>query len=266
VIFRQLFDAETSTYSYLLADADTREAVLIDPVREQLERDLQLLDELELQLVWSCETHVHADHVTSAARLREHLGCRLVVGVASGVARADVQVSDGELIRFGSHALEARATPGHTAGCVTYLCASQAMAFTGDTLLVRACGRTDFQEGDARALYRSVHDKIFILPEQTKLYPAHDYRGHTMTTVAEEKRFNPRLGGGRGIDAFVALMDGLELPYPRRMDEAVPANLESGAGAAASGEDAASREDRLALQRMASRAGQDPSLWLGTGI
>lgn len=266
MIFRQLFDAETSTYSYLLADAETREAVLIDPVREQLERDLQLIEELGLRLVWSCETHVHADHVTSAARLREKLGCRLVVGAASGVSGADAGASDGDRVRFGRHALEARTTPGHTAGCVTYVCAAQSMAFTGDTLLVRGCGRTDFQEGDARALYRSVHERIFVLPEQTRLYPAHDYRGHTVTTVSEEKAFNPRLGEGRGVDAFVALMDGLELPYPRRMDEAVPANLASGAGPAAAEDDATAREDRLALQRIASRAGQDPSLWLGTGI
>jgi glyoxylase-like metal-dependent hydrolase (beta-lactamase superfamily II)/rhodanese-related sulfurtransferase len=228
MLFRQLLDPETSTWTYLLADADSREAVLIDPVREQLARDLELLEQLELRLLYSLETHVHADHVTGGGGLRERLGCRIGLGSAAGVVTADLQLGDGERVRFGRHALEVLATPGHTRGCVTYLCREEGMAFTGDALLIRGCGRTDFQQGDARALYRSVRERIFALPDATRLYPGHDYRGRTVTTVGEEKRFNPRLGGSRGLAEFVALMEGLKLAYPKRIDEAVPANLCAG--------------------------------------
>jgi glyoxylase-like metal-dependent hydrolase (beta-lactamase superfamily II)/rhodanese-related sulfurtransferase len=228
MLFRQLFDPETSTYSYLLADEDTREAVLIDPVREQVERDAELVAELGLRLVAALETHVHADHVTGAGLLRERLGCRIVVGAHTGVLTADRRIADGETVSFGRHALEARETPGHTDGCVSYVCHEEGMAFTGDALLIRGCGRTDFQQGDAERLYRSVRERILSLPGDTRLYPAHDYRGRTVTTVAEERRWNPRLGDARGRDEFVALMRGLRLPYPRRIDEAVPANMASG--------------------------------------
>jgi glyoxylase-like metal-dependent hydrolase (beta-lactamase superfamily II)/rhodanese-related sulfurtransferase len=228
MIFRQLLDPATSTYTYLLGDEESREAVIIDSVREQLERDVELIAELGLKLTQALETHIHADHVTGGGLLRERLGCRLVVGERTGVLTADRQVGDGDRICFGRQVLETRSTPGHTYGCVTYVCAEEGMAFTGDALFIRGCGRTDFQQGDARALYTSVHDKIFSLPDDTRLYPGHDYRGRMVTTVDEEKRFNPRLGGGRSLDAFVGIMESLQLAPPQRIDEAVPANMASG--------------------------------------
>jgi sulfur dioxygenase len=228
MLFRQLFDPETSSYSYLLADEQTREAVLIDSVREQVERDVELIAELELRLQAALETHVHADHVTGAGLLRDRLGCRIVVGARTGVLTADERVAEGDLIRFGRHCLEVRETPGHTEGCITYVCTEEGLAFTGDALLIRGCGRTDFQQGDAEALYRSVREKILSLPAETRLYPAHDYKGRMVTTVAEERRFNPRLGDARAPDEFVVLMRSLHLPYPRRIDEALPANMASG--------------------------------------
>jgi glyoxylase-like metal-dependent hydrolase (beta-lactamase superfamily II)/rhodanese-related sulfurtransferase len=228
MIFRQLLDPATSTYTYLLADEETREAVIIDPVREQLDRDATLIEELGLKLTQALETHVHADHVTGGGLLRERFGCSLVVGERAGVLTADRRVLEGAPIRFGRHVLEVRSTPGHTDGCVTYVCAEEGMAFTGDALFIRGCGRTDFQQGDARSLYASVREKIFDLPDDTCLYPGHDYKGRMVTTVGEEKRFNPRLGGGRSIDEFAAIMQSLRLAPPQRIDEAVPANMASG--------------------------------------
>ncbi len=228
LLFRQLFETETSTYTYLLADEQSREAVLIDPVRETLDRDVQLLGELGLKLMYVLETHVHADHVTSAGLLRERFGAKTCVSDEGGAACADVLVKDGDEIRFGRHVLEARETPGHTNGCVTWVEAAEKLAFTGDTLLIRGCGRTDFQQGDSRKLYRSVHERIFTLPDDTRVYPGHDYKGRTMTTVGEEKRLNPRLGGGKTEDAFVEIMAALKLAYPKKIDEAVPANLKCG--------------------------------------
>lgn len=228
MIFRQLFDPETSTYSYVLADPRTREAVLIDPVREHLERDATLLRELELRLVYTLETHVHADHVTASGLLRERLGSKIVVGARAGVENADAALADGAGLRFGDHELEARETPGHTSGCVTWVCAQAGLAFTGDALLIRGCGRTDFQQGDARRLFHSVRERIFTLPDETWLHPAHDYQGRMVTTVAEEKRFNQRLGLARTEEEFVEIMRALKLAYPKNMDEAVPSNLRSG--------------------------------------
>lgn len=228
VLLRQLLDPDTSTWTYLLADEESREAVLVDPVREQVARDIEQLEQLGLRLRYALETHVHADHVTGGGELRRRLGCRLAVGARAGVLTADLRLAEGDAVRFGRHALTARETPGHTAGCVSYVCLEQGVAFTGDALLIRGCGRTDFQQGDARALYQSVRGKLLSLPDATRLYPAHDYRGRTVTTVAEERRHNPRLGDGRSVEQFVALMARLDLPTPRRMDEAVPANLASG--------------------------------------
>ena len=228
MLFRQLFDPETSTYSYLLGDEETGEAVLIDSVLEQLERDLQLIRELGLALRFAVETHVHADHVTASGRLREALGARVAVGAESGVENADLLLAHGDRLEFGGVALEARSTPGHTDGCTTYVCEAAGMAFTGDALLVRGCGRTDFQQGDPHSLYRSIQAQVFSLPGETLLYPGHDYRGRTVTTVAEERRFNPRLRDGTSEAAFAEIMNGLELAYPSRIDVAVPANLHSG--------------------------------------
>ncbi|UJR84025.1 MBL fold metallo-hydrolase [Sandaracinus amylolyticus] len=228
MLFRQLFDLESSTYTYLLADEDTREAVLIDPVLEQVERDLSLVRELDLRLVYVLDTHVHADHVTGAGAVRERTGAKSVLSERSGAGCADVFVKEGDVIRFGRHALEVRETPGHTNGCLTYVTADHAMAFTGDALLVRGSGRTDFQQGSPHTLYHSVHEKIFSLPDACLLYPAHDYKGRTVTSVAEEKRFNPRLGGGKSEPEFVDIMEHLQLAYPKKIDVAVPANLHCG--------------------------------------
>lgn len=224
--FRQLFDPTSSTYTYLLADAG--EAVLIDPVFEQARRDLALLQELGLKLVATLETHVHADHVTAAWLLRQRCGSRIVLSAACGAQGADRLVTDGERVAFGGRHLEARATPGHTDGCTTWVLDDRTRAFTGDALLIRGCGRTDFQQGSARRLYRSVHERIFSLPDECLLYPGHDYRGLTVTSVAEERRWNPRLGGDASEADFAGYMDHLGLPHPKLIDVAVPANLRCG--------------------------------------
>jgi sulfur dioxygenase len=231
MLFRQLFDPESSTYTYLLADEATREAVLIDPVLEQTERDVALLRELDLKLVYALDTHVHADHVTSLGALRERVGCQTVLSARAGVGCADLAVKDGDRLRFGGHELEVRETPGHTDGCLTYVLGDESMAFTGDALLIRGSGRTDFQQGDARTLYRSVHEKIFSLPDTALLYPGHDYKGRTVTSVGEEKRLNPRLGGGKSEAEFADIMANLQLAYPRKIDVALPVNLACGASA-----------------------------------
>lgn len=254
MLFRQLYDAESSTYTYLLADEDTREAVLIDPVIEQVERDATLIRDLDLELVYALDTHVHADHVTATGTLRERLGCKTVVSDRAGVDCADVRVSDGDVVTFGRYQLEVRETPGHTRGCVSYLTSDRTMAFTGDALLIRGCGRTDFQEGDAHQLYRSVHGKLFTLPPTTTVYPAHDYKGLTATSIGEERRLNPRLGSGRTEEEFVQTMATLHLAYPKKIDVAVPRNLHCGmpdqAGAAAQ------RETRVV--RVADSQAADP--------
>jgi glyoxylase-like metal-dependent hydrolase (beta-lactamase superfamily II)/rhodanese-related sulfurtransferase len=228
MVFRQLFDPQSSTYTYLLAERASREALLIDPVFEQARRDVALLEELGLKLAWTLETHVHADHVTGAWLLKERLGSRIAVAAASGAQGADRYLQPGDTIGFGKRRLEARATPGHTAGCLTYVLDDRSMAFTGDALLIRGCGRTDFQQGDARRLFRSVRGQIFSLPDACLLYPGHDYRGLTSTSVAEEKLYNPRLAESIGEEDFVGYMSHLGLPHPQQIDVAVPANLECG--------------------------------------
>lgn len=232
MMFRQLFDPASSTYTYLLADEASREALLIDPVLEQVDRDLALLDELGLTLRYVLDTHVHADHVTAAGTLRTRRGAKTVLSERAGVGCADILVKDGDEIRFGRHGLVARETPGHTAGCITYVLDDETMAFTGDAVLIRGCGRTDFQQGDARALYHSVHAKVFSLPDSTLIFPAHDYKGRTATSVGEEKAHNPRLGGDRSEAEFVAIMEGLNLPYPKQIDAALPRNVQCGLASA----------------------------------
>jgi glyoxylase-like metal-dependent hydrolase (beta-lactamase superfamily II)/rhodanese-related sulfurtransferase len=227
MIFRQLFDPSSSTYTYLLADANTREALLIDPVFEQARRDAALVKELGLRLSATIETHVHADHVTGAWLLKHKLGSRIGVPAASGAQGADFMVAD-EPVRFGASSLEPRHTPGHTGGDTTYVLDDRSMAFTGDALLIRGCGRTDFQSGDARQLFRSVREQIFSLPDRCLLYPGHDYRGLTVTSVGEEKLYNPRLGEAIGEADFVGYMQNLGLPYPEQIEVAVPANLRCG--------------------------------------
>jgi glyoxylase-like metal-dependent hydrolase (beta-lactamase superfamily II)/rhodanese-related sulfurtransferase len=226
LIFRQLFDPQTSTYTYLLADGGA--AVLIDPVFEQVRRDAALVAELGLKLAATLETHVHADHVTGAWLLKQRTGCRVMVAAASGAEGADRYLVEDDVIAFGARRLLVRATPGHTNGCVTYVLDDHSMAFTGDCLLIRGSGRTDFQQGDAAAMFRSVREQIFSLPPECLLYPAHDYRGLTVTSVAEERRFNPRLGGDIALGDFAGYMKNLRLSHPRLLDVAVPANLRCG--------------------------------------
>lgn len=228
LVFRQLFDPTSSTYTYLLGCSVTREAVLIDPVFEQARRDAALIGELGLKLNWTLDTHVHADHVTGAWLLKHKLGSHIAISAAAGASGVDRPLVDGDRIEFGRRSLEVRATPGHTSGCVTYVLDDESMAFTGDCIMIRGSGRTDFQQGDPRALYRSVRSRIFALPESCLLYPAHDYRGLTATSVAEEKRYNPRLGGEVGESDYVGFMKSLDLPHPKKIDEAVPANLRCG--------------------------------------
>jgi sulfur dioxygenase len=228
MIFRQLFDPLSSTYTYLLADSATREALLIDPVFEHARRDGALIEELGLKLAHTLETHVHADHVTGAWLLKRRFGSAIVLSKDSGAEGADRYLAEGESVAFGRRALEVRATPGHTSGCVTYVLDDRSMAFTGDALLIRGCGRTDFQQGDAHLLFRSVRDKVFSLPDTCLLYPGHDYRGLTASSVAEERRYNPRLAEGIGESDFVGYMTHLGLPHPKLMAVAVPANLRCG--------------------------------------
>eukprot|EP00095_Tigriopus_kingsejongensis_P004206 snap_masked-scaffold208_size258758-processed-gene-1.13 protein:Tk04206 transcript:snap_masked-scaffold208_size258758-processed-gene-1.13-mRNA-1 annotation:"hypothetical protein DAPPUDRAFT_231232" len=215
-LFRQFFDRTSCTYTYLLADTRTQEAVLIDPVIELAERDQKALDDLGLKLKFAMNTHMHADHITGTGLLKKLIpSCQSLIAKSSG-AKADVYLQEGDAVKFGGFELEVRSTPGHTEGCVTFVCHSESMAFTGDALLIRGCGRTDFQGGSADTLYQSVWDKILSLPEDFALYPAHDYKGVTKTSVAEEKQFNPRLTKSK--DEFIKIMDELGLPYPKFID------------------------------------------------
>jgi sulfur dioxygenase len=230
MLLKQLFDQDTWTYTYLLADPESREAVIIDPVVERVDRDLKLIAELGLELVYTLDTHVHADHVTGSGELRNRTGALSGVASVAEVACVDRNLIHGDVLRFGRYALEVRSTPGHTNGCLTFVVetSGQTLAFTGDALFIRGCGRTDFQQGDAATLYSSVHGQIFSLPEDTIVYPGHDYRGHTMSTVAEEKAHNPRLNIDITEVDFVEIMDGLNLAHPKRIHEALPANLACG--------------------------------------
>lgn len=224
MILRQLFERESSTYTYLVADEASGEAALIDPVLETVERDLELLRELGLTLRTVFETHVHADHVTAAGELRRRTGAT-TVGPEKGADCVDRTVRDGDVVSVGTLRVHVLETPGHTEESLSYRVDGE--LFTGDTLLIRGCGRTDFQNGDARALYRSVTRKLFTLPDDTRVWPGHDYKGRTMSTIGEEKRVNPRLGGTTE-DEFVAIMGGLNLSYPKKIDVAVPANRRCG--------------------------------------
>lgn len=229
LIFRQLFDPTSSTYTYLLGSDG--EAVLIDPVWEQVRRDAALLRELGLRLVATLETHVHADHVTGAWLHRQRSGSQIMLSRASAAEGADRLLTAGDHIAFGQRLLAARATPGHTDGCMSFVLDDRSMVFTGDALLIRGCGRTDFQQGSPERLFRSVHEQLFILPADCLVYPGHDYRGLTATSVAEERRFNPRLGGDASASDFAGYMHHLGLPHPKLIDVAVPANLRCGAPA-----------------------------------
>jgi sulfur dioxygenase len=227
-IFRQLFDAASSTYTYLLGDADSAQALLIDPVFEHVRRDGALLRELGLSLLATLETHVHADHVTGAWLLQRRTGSRILGAADGGAQGLDRALAHGDRVAFGARHLQVRATPGHTDGCLTFVLDDQRMAFTGDALLIRGCGRTDFQQGSPERLYRSVQAQILSLPPQCLLYPAHDYKGLTASSVEEERRFNPRFGGSSNAADFAGYMNHLGLPHPKLMEIAVPANLRCG--------------------------------------
>jgi sulfur dioxygenase len=225
----QLFDPDSSTYTYILFDVDTREALLIDPVDAQLPRDLAALREHGLKAVWTVETHAHADHITSAGVLAEHTGAKTAAPAGCGIGGAAVQLQHGDTLAFGGHSLQVLHTPGHTAGSVSLVwrSGSQTHVFTGDTLLINGCGRTDFQSGSAEALYHSLTQVLFALPDDTVVWPGHDYQGRTHSTIGREKATNARVAGKSQAE-FVATMNALNLPKPRRIDEAVPANRVSG--------------------------------------
>ena len=225
MIFRQLFDSVSCTYTYLLASRRGGEALIIDPVLDKVERYLQLLDELDLKLVKAVDTHVHADHITGLGALRDRTRCITVMGEQSGVDVVSVRLVEGDHIDVEGISLEALYTPGHTDDSYSFLMADR--VFTGDTLLIRGTGRTDFQHGDPAAQYDSLFNKLLKLPDETLVYPAHDYKGDTVSTIAEEKAFNPRLQVG-SVDEYVDIMNTLNLPNPKMMDVAVPANLRVG--------------------------------------
>lgn len=225
MIFRQLFDMVSGTYTYLLASRRGGEALIIDPVLEKVDRYLQLMTELDLRLVKAVDTHLHADHITGLGALRDRTQCITVMGEQSGVDVVSMRVGDGDTIRIEGLALSVIYTPGHTDDSYSFLMDDR--VFTGDTLLIRGTGRTDFQNGDPRAQYDSIFNRLLRLPEETLVYPAHDYKGDTVSTIGEEKRFNPRLRVA-SVEEYVALMNGLNLANPKMMDVAVPANMRQG--------------------------------------
>ncbi|CAF1175699.1 unnamed protein product [Adineta ricciae] len=227
-LLRQFFEHESSTYTYMLADLSTNEALIIDPVINTAERDAKVIQQLGLKLRYAVNTHVHADHITGSGKLKTLLPeCKSVISSVSG-AQADVYVKDGEIIKIGESgktpiSIECRSTPGHTNGCMTFVWHEGSAVFTGDALLIRGCGRTDFQQGSSDTLYTSIQEKIFTLPDHYVVYPAHDYTGQTCSTILEEKTFNPRLTKSR--EEFMDIMANLKLSYPKQIDKALPANL-----------------------------------------
>ncbi len=230
MIFRQLFETDTSTYSYLLGCERSRKAVLIDSVVSEIDHYMDLLQSLNLKLIYTLETHVHADHITGAGLLREKLGSKSVVHRDAGAMCADLLVTDGVTLQVGDLELEVRHTPGHTSGCVSYVMADR--VFTGDALLINGCGRTDFQQGSAEQLYDSITDKLFSLPPDSLVYPGHDYQGNTVSTIKQEMAKNSRLGAGRSREDFITIMHSLTLAYPKYIDQALPANHSCGLAAA----------------------------------
>ncbi len=227
LIFQQLFEAQSSTYTYLLADAVSKEAVLIDTVIETVDRDLKLVSELNLKLVYVLDTHIHADHVTGAGEIRKRTGVKTAVPRNASVPCADLHLSEGDEIKFGQFKIKTLETPGHTDASLSFYC--EGMIFTGDVLLIRGTGRTDFQSGSAEDLYESVHKKLFTLPHETKVYPAHDYKGFTSSTIDMEIRHNPRVGSGKTKAQFVQIMKDLKLDLPKKIKESLPANMACGA-------------------------------------
>jgi glyoxylase-like metal-dependent hydrolase (beta-lactamase superfamily II)/rhodanese-related sulfurtransferase len=228
LLFRQLFDGDTGTFTYLLADVPSRKGVIIDSVFEQHGRDLSLIRELGIELVASIDTHAHADHVTGSWLMHEATGCEIGLAAVVRAENVSLPLSHGDRVAFGGRSLEVRSTPGHTDGCISFVLDDQSMAFTGDAVLVRGCGRCDFQQGNAHSLWSSITEQLLTLPESCLLYPAHDYTGRAVTSVAEEKAFNSRLGGDATERDFVGHMENMKLPHPHKIAEALPGNMRSG--------------------------------------
>lgn len=226
MIFQQLFEHESSTYTYILADSKTREAVIIDPVLETSARDIQLIEELNLKLLYILETHVHADHITGADLLKTKFGAKTCVSASAEIQCADIRLTDGQIVEFGKHRINVLETRGHTNSCLSYHIEDR--VFTGDALLIRGCGRTDFQQGSSETLYESVTKKLFVLAPETLVYPAHDYQGRTSSSIEMEMKFNPRLGMNKSKEEFKAIMANLKLAQPKKIEQAVPANLVCG--------------------------------------
>ncbi|WP_456085631.1 MBL fold metallo-hydrolase [Methylobacillus arboreus] len=224
-MFRQLFDQESSTYTYLLGDESSKEALLIDPVDSGFQHYLTLLEQHGLVLKYSLETHVHADHITASGLLRQETNTLTGIGSHCNALSADLQLQHGDQLSLGQHTVHVLATPGHTVGSVSYLVDDR--VFTGDSLLINGCGRTDFQGGDAGTLYDSITNKLFTLPDETLVYPGHDYKGYRVSAIGQEKAINPRLAG-KSREAFIAIMQALDLPKPEMLDVAVPANRKLG--------------------------------------
>ncbi len=230
MIFQQLFEDSSSTYTYLLACTDTGVSALIDPVLETVERDLQVLQKFDLTLSYTIDTHIHADHLTSANKLKAKTGCKIVCPKQADLPCSDINIEEGHVFNIGNIELHPLFTPGHTDHHYAYLIenAVQQMVFTGDALLIEACGRTDFQSGDAATLYDSIQQKLFSLADETLVYPAHDYEGRFVSSIAQEKNRNPRLGNQKTKQEFVKIMETLDLPYPKKIDFAVPGNEQCG--------------------------------------
>ena len=222
MIFHQLFERETSSYTYILGDSATREAIIIDPVLEMVDRDIKLVQELGLKVKYVLDTHVHADHITASGELRKRLGAKVGINRVYGLTCPDVQLVDNQELSFGPYVLKAISTPGHTEGCMSYVV--EDMVFTGDALLNRGCGRTDFQEGSSEKLFYSVRERLFNLPNHTTVYPAHDYKGMSKSSIQIEKEFNPRLNLNIQKEKFLDIMANLNLANPKKIHEAVPAN------------------------------------------
>ncbi|SIT65920.1 Glyoxylase, beta-lactamase superfamily II [Ectothiorhodosinus mongolicus] len=226
MLFRQLYEPDSSTFTYLLSCPDTGVTALIDPVLETVERDLEVLQSMGLKLDYAIETHIHADHITGAKKLKNATGCQIAGPAQDELPCRDIGLTEGAAFQIGGITLNPLFTPGHTDTHHAYLLDHHGMPmlFSGDALLIEACGRTDFQSGDAHVLYRSIHNKFFRLPDETLVYPAHDYEDRRITTIGQEKLRNPRLGKNRSEEEFVAIMNGLDLPYPRKIDFSVPGN------------------------------------------
>ncbi|MPS48769.1 MBL fold metallo-hydrolase [Methylobacillus sp.] len=225
MIFRQLFDQESSTYTYLLGDESSKEALLIDPVDSGLQHYLTLLDQYGLVLKYSLDTHVHADHITASGLLRQETSTLTGIGSRCNALLADLQLQHGDQLSLGQHIVDVLATPGHTAGSVSYLMNDR--VFTGDSLMINGCGRTDFQGGDPGTLYDSITGQLFTLPDETLVYPGHDYKGYRVSAIGQEKAINPRLAG-KSREEFIAIMNSLDLPKPDMLEVAVPANKRLG--------------------------------------